>query len=528
MYTILLVEDEMVELLALKYAIQTSYKDLFQILEASDGHTALSLYETYRPELLIVDINIPGISGLELIRSINPAESGAKILITTAYDKSAYVRQALEMGVLHYLLKPVDVSELKADIDQCLTKLKEDMQQKERLHSLISGIESVRSYAKEYLVQDILCGNAPRAVLSTACGWPDNGLLQLGIFCWLPEREPDFDLFYRLCAESFQPYFSILFSPVEDCGLLFLQTLHPLEADTAALLLQTLSRPILTSLGHGKITASGFYTTYEALTVVWPELLKKLRTQSVPVALPALSMNRIGGSHKRILLRQKILQRLRERQLGPLNTILKKYLAKPSTYWQGAALFLDALFRFDCTIPPDRPLAFFFCEDPLTQLGKWMAEYYQTHPAGSAQETGSRPYIETAVSFIRQNFSQDLTLTSVAEELGLSAPYFSNLFKQQTGENFITYLNNLRISHALYLLEQDEYDLDEIARQCGYYSKKYFLETFKRITGQSITQFREKAGASHEISLSLQKNNTGDQPQLDFYSRDQSHVSDHQ
>ena len=162
MYTILLVEDEMVELLALKYAIQTSYKDLFQILEASDGHTALSLYETYRPELLIVDINIPGISGLELIRSINPAESDAKILITTAYDKSAYVRQALEMGVLHYLLKPVDISELKADIDQCLTKLKKDMQQKERLHSLISGIESVRSYAKEYLVQNILCGNAPR------------------------------------------------------------------------------------------------------------------------------------------------------------------------------------------------------------------------------------------------------------------------------------------------------------------------------------------------------------------------------
>lgn len=61
MYTLLLVEDEAMELLALKYAVSANFGDLFQIIEAADGNTALDLCEKYHPQLIIADINIPGI-----------------------------------------------------------------------------------------------------------------------------------------------------------------------------------------------------------------------------------------------------------------------------------------------------------------------------------------------------------------------------------------------------------------------------------------------------------------------------------
>ena len=82
-------------------------------------------------------------------------------------------------------------------------------------------------------------------------------------------------------------------------------------------------------------------------------------------------------------------------------------------------------------------------------------------------------------------------MTGIAEELGLSAAYFSNLFKQQTGKNFVTLLHEIRIEHAIGLINQGENDMEKIAKQCGYVSKKYFFEAFKRTTGQSVTQYRQ-------------------------------------
>lgn len=489
MHTILLIEDETMELLALRYAVESIYPNTFQILEATDGTTALSLCQKYHPEIMIVDLNIPGISGLDLIQAVNDLKQDTKILITTAYDKSDYIRRALEMGVIGYLLKPVDITELKNAVERCMDKLQLNIQQDKQVRTLQQSIESVCSYAKEYLVKDILSNQAPQEALSSAYEWPIDGSLQLCLMCWFSEEDKDYNNFYETCLKYFGKYFSMLFSPFNSHALLFLQPQEPQELPALYVIINIYTKRVLEELGHGKIVCTDICNTYTDLYLTWEKLQAKLPYQTVSLVLPELQMSVLGSSHKRIVLRQKMLQRIHSHQITSLISMLKKLFANPNTYWPGTALFLEAFQRYDEDINLCDLLDLFLQPQPLHQLSKWLENYYIEHNADHPENPNTQTRIEAVLTLIDERFSQDLTLTDIAEEFGLSAPYFSNLFKQQTGRNFVTYLNEVRIQHAIFLIDQGETDMERIAMQCGYYSKKYFFEAFKRVTGQSVTQY---------------------------------------
>lgn len=488
MYTILLVEDEAMELLALKYAVEMNYDNL-RILEAGDGNRALELCREYRPELMIVDINIPGITGLDLIQAVNDLKQDTVIVITTAYDKSGYIRRALEMGVIQYLLKPIDVGELKTALDRCLERLHERCRKKEELDFLQQGMETVSSYAEEYLVRDILAGAAPQEVLSSARGWPEDGSLQVCLLCWQPEREADYESFYQICSSCFQPYFSILFSPLEDGALVFLQSDRIREETALRFLLLIYGTELLVKLEHGKIAGTSFFSEYGELPRAWEELKKQMQTQKQPLVLPGLPMQVLGSSHRRVLIRQKMLQRIREGQMASLMTLFRKLTAEPEGYWPGAALLLEALARYDETFHPAELAELFFSENAMELLGEWLEQYACTRQTPDGAQGGSTSHVQLALELIHTHFQEDLTLTGIAEELGLSAPYFSNLFKQETGKNFVVFLNEERIAHAVQFMEQGETNMEKIAESCGYYSRKYFFEAFKRVKGVSVTQY---------------------------------------
>ena len=138
MNQLLLVEDEPLERQALKMELETGDYDISEIYEASNGQEALDLFEEKHPDILIVDINIPVLSGLDFIERIVNSEAESKILITTTYDRSRYVRTAISLGVTDYLLKPIDYAELKKAIEKCQLLLEEERRQERKFEQLYS------------------------------------------------------------------------------------------------------------------------------------------------------------------------------------------------------------------------------------------------------------------------------------------------------------------------------------------------------------------------------------------------------
>ena len=96
-----------------------------------------------------------------------------------------------------------------------------------------------------------------------------------------------------------------------------------------------------------------------------------------------------------------------------------------------------------------------------------------------------------AQEYIQENYKKDLSLDALSKELDISPYYFSKLFKEETGSNFVEYLTNLRMSRAKELLKDEKLSMKEICMEVGYSDPNYFSRIFKKNFGMTPTEYRE-------------------------------------
>jgi YesN/AraC family two-component response regulator len=119
----------------------------------------------------------------------------------------------------------------------------------------------------------------------------------------------------------------------------------------------------------------------------------------------------------------------------------------------------------------------------------------------SFQEIRHAAALRKAERYIQENYSRKISLQEIAKVSGLSAPYFSTIFKEERGENLSTYLNRLRIEKAGHLLLKTDMPLSDIARACGFEDQSWFSRMFKSYTGLSPGKYRgQHGGPVTEIS----------------------------
>jgi two-component system response regulator YesN len=99
------------------------------------------------------------------------------------------------------------------------------------------------------------------------------------------------------------------------------------------------------------------------------------------------------------------------------------------------------------------------------------------------QIPGDSSYVKSAIAYMNRDYSKSISLQSVADEIGISMGYLSTIFKTETGQGFADYLNSLRISSAIHLLELGERDFHQIAKKCGFQDYAYFFKVFKKRMG---------------------------------------------
>ena len=120
MYQILVAEDEPIERKALCKKLREHLGERCQVLEAKNGREAVELFGQHRPQVAILDIEMPGLSGLEAARRIRQSGNPCIILFLTAFDKFSYAREAISLRALDYLLKPYDEKELILSVEEAL------------------------------------------------------------------------------------------------------------------------------------------------------------------------------------------------------------------------------------------------------------------------------------------------------------------------------------------------------------------------------------------------------------------------
>lgn len=120
MLKILIADDEVIERLVLEKKLKKYYKEEHQILVAQNGRQVLETYERELPQILILDIEMPGINGLEAAREIRKRDKSCSIIFLTAFDEFSYAKAAISVHALDYLLKPCDEHELINAVDEAI------------------------------------------------------------------------------------------------------------------------------------------------------------------------------------------------------------------------------------------------------------------------------------------------------------------------------------------------------------------------------------------------------------------------
>lgn len=120
--TVLYVEDDTI---ARENAIEYLENYFDTIYDASDGLEALALYDKYKPDIIITDIEMPKINGLEFIQKIRKKDNTTQVIVTTAYSHKEYLFRAIELKLIKYLIKPIKQKEFDEAIEICIANLEQ-------------------------------------------------------------------------------------------------------------------------------------------------------------------------------------------------------------------------------------------------------------------------------------------------------------------------------------------------------------------------------------------------------------------
>lgn len=148
MYKIMLADDEGIVIDSLTYIIRQNFGDRCEIVSAKTGRSVIELAESFRPDIAFMDIQMPGINGIEAMKEIRKNNANLIFIVMSAYDKFDYAKEAINLGVLDYLNKPVNQRKIVAVLQRAMElidarreKRSRDLEIREKLEIVVPMIE---------------------------------------------------------------------------------------------------------------------------------------------------------------------------------------------------------------------------------------------------------------------------------------------------------------------------------------------------------------------------------------------------
>ncbi len=532
MYRVMLADDEGIVLDSLKMIIEKRFPDQCQIETAKTGRDVIERAESFRPDVAFMDIQMPGINGMDAIREIQKNNPSVVFIVLSAYDKFDYAKEAINLGVLEYLNKPFNADKIAGVLQKAMKTVNQRKQKRS---------DDLRIKEKMETVTPII----------------ENGFIYTIMFQEQSEEE----------VENYRQLLGIR----EDYGCMLALTVG--DDQKGSHMTNAVGAGVRTQLNYAKIR--------ELVKETWPCVVGSVISNKIPVFIPMDTMKidyekriamidvcrelarklrkitdisfRIGiGSVRRLKesmasyeeamkalasstgsvahvddlpiqcrydeeypqdLEKELFDRLEEGNVEGCGRAAEQYFD-----WMEAAYdekntsvrlkILEFVLFAEHTAYINGGMTYHFEErkdylplimhaDTNSSLRTWFVEKFREACRNMAtkKEEHENQMIVKAKEYIRNHFQKDLSLDDVSRQLDLSPYYFSKLFKEEVGSNFVEYMTNLRMEKAKQLLLNDEMSMKEICSAVGYSDPNYFSRIFKKNTGTTPTEYREKERA---------------------------------
>ena len=509
---VVLIDDERIVLNGIK-ALLKRESNLELVGAADNGLDGLSLVLDEKPEIVLTDIRMPGMSGLELIRKAKEELPNTVFIIFSGYNEFQYVKEAIGLGVIDYLEKPVTIDKLRGAIDkgiqsfhyhQNYTKMARRMERTERvcveraLHQAYGQSWEQQAGLKEILEQNSQLEYA-KALCVMKLSLQNTGSEKLyALLFHEPAQEHQLEVY--------------IFSEYESMVLVYF-IFHPKPFDFMAEAVRC-QQCLESEMLHCYIGVSRVHEDFYQLRTAFTEADDALRyacyleetnivgidrveyTTSVPRDLNK-NQNSISfnfRAHQYDLCREQVrdyLNHLKSMDLLPELLQQKCMELLYSLNWLLHEMDRSQNRDVDLIYPAHRRS---FSADELIA---WALERVNLilHRALEAGETEKNSAVEFAKRYIDQHFREGISLDTIAERVNMSPTYLSMLFKREEGITYIHYLTKVRMEKAEEYIRQG-HKAKDVCEMVGYYDYKHFSAQFKTYAGMTLETYKRRFSVS--------------------------------
>ncbi len=497
---VLIVEDELLLRQGMKHMMDWEEHGFSVIGEAANGKEAIDMIEKYQPHIIILDIVMPVMDGVELSRFVQDTYPEIQIIILSSYDKFEYVKATLCSGAVDYILKPtLNEDQLLNALYKAVQRIPhlhlEDERQTDmsgRLEKYLLGFqdEQIHQELLKYLPHtylQILCVN----VRKTCISWKEINKVTYEI-----------DAFFK---SSNIEYFLVTLNE----EILFVLLNYRIGQERSVensiyRLAETIRRTGI----HTHIVLSRKFEEITQLKQIYEEELQPY-AESI-FYLEDQLVTQVSGERTEAdaIPRFDYDQYTKEINRGQFETavhLLKQHLIlsaqRQLNEYKLKNIAKNLLYGLIVKVEEDYPEAEYLHQELLKDIDQchYAAEFLAIMEQIEERITAiirKGPATEDIrmqeiLNYIERHYQEPLDLADLAEVFRFNYFYLSSYFNKECKEGFSGYLNRIRIQEACRLLENSEMSIAEVSSYVGYSDQSYFSRVFKKIIGDTPSTYRK-------------------------------------
>jgi two-component system response regulator YesN len=508
MHTIVTADDEDIARKSLEFLLMSEIYDIQLVASARNGAELICIVDQYKPDLAIVDIDMPIINGIEAIKFLMERGTTTRFILNTAYDDFNFMQQAIDLKISGYLLKSDKREKSLKTIRNIIEDIDSMNEKQKKIDSLTKMEEKMLPILENEIMYSIFLDNPAEESFNTWCNIKKVKFKGLFVISFISTSNK-ISLFHELInskqfskttiEESVGKLCHCIPIITKNSGCLLIgmsENLNNINPEEWIIkIMKSFKASCTATLALDLIIGiSDICVDFSTIMPAYHNSLKILQN----VVSSGVYYNKNKGNlivdTYQIQLSDELLNILIIGNKDKLESIfLKIDLNEIESFYY--------LYELMCKTSNHLPSisSSFFCSllskksrlknhDNFNSFKKCLLELLESN--SSLQIVNTNPYVDRATSYIKQNAFKSISLNIVAEEIGISPFYLSRLLKSHLGITFIDMLTNIRMAKALELVSSTRMQVQEIATNIGYPNTTYFCKVFKKYTGKSISEYR--------------------------------------
>lgn len=501
---LLIVDDEQIEREGLQAILERAFPTL-EIMQAKNGNHALEVVEAFHPDIILMDIKMPGLNGLETIERISSINPTIKFIMITAYDSFNYARHAIKLGVKDFLLKPSKAIEIVTTVGKVIKQCEEEKRQLAENKVQQEALQKTLSLVETDVVTQLLLDHVHE--------------VQLDMLVEMLDRQTHDEKFVMvvLLPPGSEHYYSFIKEKARNTNRCWVGAIYGRQLPiivfrdneksfrSQAISLVKEIRSVTKKDEHDRwfIGIGNVYSSMEDLRQSYQESL--IATTDTTISSKYRFYQELSTLHPlRDVHKTKQKEFYDKLRVGKWDDVFIYVLNFINQYENEGLHVLDI---------QQRVLELLWeASRVITEMGVEMKTPFFSFQAQNCRELRTetsmlltrmreayikyRDYqeadtIHAIKKYIIEHSHEDISLDMLGRNVGLSPIYISKLFKERLGINYIDFLTECRIEKAKKLMSVTEKSIKEITFEIGYHEPNYFSRVFKKIVGASPMEYKK-------------------------------------